>query len=361
MNDLLSNIPVLANDILIVACGQTGANIGYQFNRLGYQVLYINTSSEDLKSIECPDYMKMHIAGMSGGSHNRNIIKEAMPRTNANLAKEILTRFSTYTHILLVGSLGGSSGSVLIPFLTLSLTSLSDKKVSTLCAVSGLNESKKSLANTIDAYNDLVKVSQNISNMYFIDNETIDMNNPRDIERSNVEVVKTMHSIFNLSSTESSLSTIDKQEVLFLLGTQGCVSISNIEPKQTITCTRIKTNKNFINEISEAEYLAYSCNENDFDDNLIKEISGLYGDSQEDTFKCFKNDDSSNLLLAFGLPMPQQHILTLKEYLNDLNTNNKRKPIINQQILFNENSIQQQNNNTKIKVNSLDALFKTLQ
>ena len=93
MNDLLSNIPVLANDILIVACGQTGANIGYQFNSLGYQVLYINTSSEDLKSIECPDYMKMHIAGMSGGSHNRNIIKEALPRTNAKLAKEIFNRF----------------------------------------------------------------------------------------------------------------------------------------------------------------------------------------------------------------------------------------------------------------------------
>ena len=50
----------MKNKIAFVAVGQAGGNIGQLFEQKGYNVLYINTSQEDLDTLEKAKF-KYHI------------------------------------------------------------------------------------------------------------------------------------------------------------------------------------------------------------------------------------------------------------------------------------------------------------
>ena len=52
----------MKNKIAFIAVGQAGGNIGQLFERRGYTVLYINTSQEDLDTLEKAKF-KYHIRG----------------------------------------------------------------------------------------------------------------------------------------------------------------------------------------------------------------------------------------------------------------------------------------------------------
>ena len=60
----------MKNKIAFVAVGQAGGNIGQLFEDRGFNVLYINTSQEDLDTLEHAKY-KYHIPGGEGCNKNR--------------------------------------------------------------------------------------------------------------------------------------------------------------------------------------------------------------------------------------------------------------------------------------------------
>lgn len=54
--------------------GQAASNIGVQFERLGYNVLYVNTSSEDLNLLKDSSH-KYHVEGGEGCAKDRDKAK----------------------------------------------------------------------------------------------------------------------------------------------------------------------------------------------------------------------------------------------------------------------------------------------
>ena len=62
----------MKNKIAFVAVGQAGGNIGHLFEEKGYSVLYINTSQEDLNTLETAKY-KYHIPNGEGCNKDRQM------------------------------------------------------------------------------------------------------------------------------------------------------------------------------------------------------------------------------------------------------------------------------------------------
>lgn len=70
----------MRNQFGVLALGQCGGNIGIEFERLGYTVVYVNTSKDDLNSIKGAH--KIHIPNSDGAAKNR---KRVLQLTSAIL------------------------------------------------------------------------------------------------------------------------------------------------------------------------------------------------------------------------------------------------------------------------------------
>lgn len=303
----LSKIPNLASNVLIVSVGQGGANIGMEFQKLGYTVFYINTSRRDLDSLEdVEDDFKHHIAGATGCNKNRDKAKKYAQKSYERIVKDISDRFGSFTHILFTFSMGGGSGSGITPMLIRAFSVIAPEKIiCTLSAVPSFDESPKSRANAVTCYNDLT-VLKNISNQYWIDNNMFESS--EEMLEHNEIVVNKIHNIFNMSSNDNR-GNIDDDEVKGLLEVNGTVALGFLSKKAKPNGHRLVLDNNFLSAKGEASYVAYSIV--DDEDYIEEEIREKFGE-QEDKLRAFKKSGTSFIVL-FGLPMPTKHFESLRE------------------------------------------------
>ena len=83
----------MKNEIGFVCIGQAGGNIGNLFDELGFNVLYINTSQEDLDTLKGAKHV-YHIPGGEGCSKNRDKAKGVLA---SNLCNRRWNRFRNWT------------------------------------------------------------------------------------------------------------------------------------------------------------------------------------------------------------------------------------------------------------------------
>ena len=78
----------MKKEIGFVAIGQAGGNVGRLFEKMGYTVLYINTSEEDLKTL--PDAAhKYHLEGGDGCNKDRAKAKKLLAQNIDRVMKEV--------------------------------------------------------------------------------------------------------------------------------------------------------------------------------------------------------------------------------------------------------------------------------
>ena len=77
-----------------VAVGQAGGNIGRLFEDKGYSVLYLNTSDEDLETID--GVHKYHISGGEGCNKDRDKAKQLVVDDFDNIAERIEKNVTEY-------------------------------------------------------------------------------------------------------------------------------------------------------------------------------------------------------------------------------------------------------------------------
>ena len=102
--------------ISFVAVGQAGGNIGQLFEKKGYSVLYINTSKEDLDTLESAKF-KYHIPGGEGCNKDRRKAKQLIIDDFDNIAREIESKVKADMLFVIFAS-GGGTGSGAGPMLT---------------------------------------------------------------------------------------------------------------------------------------------------------------------------------------------------------------------------------------------------
>ena len=78
----------MKNKIAFVAVGQAGGNIGQLFEQKGFSVLYINTSQEDLDTLEKAKF-KYHIPNGEGCNKDRRKAKQLVIDDYDQIAAEL--------------------------------------------------------------------------------------------------------------------------------------------------------------------------------------------------------------------------------------------------------------------------------
>lgn len=106
----------MKNDVAFICIGQAGSNIGSLFEERGYNVMYINTSLEDLSILKNSTH-KYHLKNGEGCAKDRDRAKQLLAEDLDQLIDQIRLTI-TQKYVFVIFSSGGGTGSGVAPFLT---------------------------------------------------------------------------------------------------------------------------------------------------------------------------------------------------------------------------------------------------
>ena len=153
--------------ISFIAVGQAGGNIGQLFEGKGFPVLYVNTSQEDLDTLEKAKY-KYHVPGGEGCNKDRHKAKQLIIDDFDNIAGEIESKVKADLMLVIFAS-GGGTGSGAGPMLIDLLTG-EGKTVGAVTVIPAPDESVKSHINSYECFSELTEISQTAA-CFIMDNE----------------------------------------------------------------------------------------------------------------------------------------------------------------------------------------------
>ena len=145
----------MKNKIAFVAVGQAGGNIGQLFEQKGYNVLYINTSQEDLDTLEKAKF-KYHIPNGEGCNKDRRKAKQLVIDDFDQIAAEIETKIKSELIFVIFAS-GGGTGSGAGPMLA-DLLIDDGKTIGAMTIIPNPEESVKSHMNSYECFSELTQI-----------------------------------------------------------------------------------------------------------------------------------------------------------------------------------------------------------
>lgn len=152
--------------ISFIAIGQAGGNIGQLLEQRGFEVLYLNTSKEDLDTIK--GKYKYHIKEREGANKDREKAKKIIIEDFDNVSKEIEDKI-TNNIVFLLFAAGGGTGSGIAPALMKMLIH-QEKKVGAITILPDKSESVKAHINTYECFTELIKIKESAA-VFVLDNE----------------------------------------------------------------------------------------------------------------------------------------------------------------------------------------------
>lgn len=156
----------MKNRISFVAVGQAGGNIGQLFERKGFSVLYINTSQEDLDTLESAKF-KYHVPNGEGCNKDRHKAKQLIIDDFDNIAAEIEAKVRADLTFVIFAS-GGGTGSGAGPML-MDLLIDEGKSIGAVTIIPAPDESVKSHINSYECFSEMTKISGTAA-CFIIDN-----------------------------------------------------------------------------------------------------------------------------------------------------------------------------------------------
>ena len=300
----------MKNSICFLGIGQAGSNIALGFERLGYNVAYLNTSKEDLDSLKYAKH-KIHIRGGEGASKNRNAVLKLAAESIDDILNDV-TSVLTQEYVILIFSTGGGTGSGLGPAIASYLSSIGRKVV--IAAV--LPDNSESPRTCENAYNTCVDISelQGVGATFLLDNSNIE-----DKFALNDIFVKDIDSLLNLNNC-SKYGNIDKSEVKTMLSTNGVAIITRqSKAKSTAHFIIEGLQHNIYAKIEEKlpVVIGISTTNRSLNmEDIYLEVGHPYDD-----FRGFSN--TNTLCIACGYKLPLKRLNELKEKAQRVNVCNK--------------------------------------
>lgn len=243
----------MKKEIGFVAVGQAGGNIGKLFEKMGYTVLYINTSEEDLKTL--PDAAhKYHLEGGEGCNKDRAKAKKLLARNIEKVLKEISGKVPQ-NMVFVIFSAGGGTGSGIGPTLTDILQQELSKVAGAVTILPGGDESVKAHVNAWDCVRELADIEE-IGACFFIDNNTM-----RGRMKLNEVFVRLLDDFISIPEKKASaLGNIDRAEIKEVLSARGAALISRTSRQDTTTARVIEQLRRGIfadlDEVKAVKYMA---------------------------------------------------------------------------------------------------------
>lgn len=157
----------MKNKISFVAVGQAGGNIGQLLEQKGFSVLYINTSKEDLDTLENAKF-RYHIPNGEGCNKDRHKAKQLIIDDFDNIVTEIEAKVRAELTFVIFAS-GGGTGSGAGPML-MDLLIDEGKSIGAVTIIPAPEESVKSHINSYECFTELTEITGTAA-CFVIDNK----------------------------------------------------------------------------------------------------------------------------------------------------------------------------------------------
>ena len=290
--------------IAFIAVGQAGGNIGSRLECKGYNVLYINTSKEDLDTLGNAK-IKHHIKKGEGCNKDRIKAKQALIDDFDEVSRKIYDSLDK-EFVYIIFSSGGGTGSGAGPMLAdLLLGDIEDgvsgklQNVGIITILPSLKEPVKTNINAYECFTELSKV-EGLSGTFVLDNERGDK------MVLNTQFVNTFASFLDIPNKhKSERGNIDKAEIMEALRTTGMIQLAQLPAKASTTEAVLEKLNNCIFAESEhdgiVKYITVSQAGN-FDIDILQKEVGM----PVDVFSTY--NDHSTICCLSGLTYPKARL-----------------------------------------------------
>ncbi len=210
--------------ISFVAVGQAAGNIGRLFEQKGFAVIYVNTSQEDLDTLENAKF-KYHIPKGEGCNKDRRKAKQLVIDDFDNIAAEIESKIKAEMIFVIFAS-GGGTGSGAGPML-IDLLIDEGKTVGAVTILPAPSESVKSHINSYECFSELAGIS-GMGSCFIIDNENGDK------LKLNSIFVESLVAFLEIPEKHKSVKgNIDKAEIMETLKSHGVSVVIRSKGKES--------------------------------------------------------------------------------------------------------------------------------
>lgn len=296
------------NSILNISFGQGAGNIGQLMEQQGILNLAINTSKQDLDTLNVKH--KYLIKNGQGCGKDRNKSKKLVVNDFENILaviNNILDTNNTIKHIFIGFTMGGGSGSGGGPMLAkLIANEYSNINVCVYAVIPSKNEPFKAQYNACECYRELIKI-ENLGNMFFLDNNKHE--NKFIINRYFVDDL--MEFLKIPDEDKSSKGNIDIEEMNTILSCNLMINISVTDENNHKVKPSILVDTECDGFV---KYIALS----NAKQNLLKDIQTSVG-YPLDAFYTFNNRKINVIVLA-GLSLPSSSMNEIFDLVNQRST-----------------------------------------
>ncbi len=227
----------MKNRIGFIAVGQAGGNIGSALEKNGYNVLFLNTSTEDLDTLTKVKF-KYHIKGGEGCNKDRNKAKELVVEDFEQIASAIHQKIPE-DFIYVIFSSGGGTGSGASPMLIDLLGQHMEKKVGAITIIPSENEPLKTHINSYECFRELADIE--MASTIVLDNNAY-----KNKMIINQEFVKAFDLMMDMPNHKDVRGNIDKAEIKELIETRGMLTINKVEKAETTIAKLVESFKDNI-------------------------------------------------------------------------------------------------------------------
>lgn len=296
------------NSILNISFGQGAGNIGQLMEQQGILNLAINTSKQDLDTLNVKH--KYLIKNGQGCGKDRNKSKKLVVNDFENILaiiNNILDTNNTIKHIFIGFTMGGGSGSGGGPMLAkLIANEYSNINVCVYTVIPSKNEPFKAQYNACECYRELIKI-ENLGSMFFLDNNKHE--NKFIINRYFVDDL--MEFLKIPDEDKSSKGNIDIEEMNTILSCNLMINISVTDENNH------QINPSILVDIERDGFVKYIALSN-AKQNLLKDIQASVG-YPLDAFYTFNNRKINVIVLA-GLSLPSSSMNEIFDLVNQRST-----------------------------------------
>lgn len=208
----------IRSDVGFVCIGQAAGNIGLLFEEKGYNVLYINTSSEDLALLKNAKHV-YHVPNGEGCAKDRDKAKYHLANDIDHLLDLIETKVPQ-KNVFVVFASGGGTGSGISPYLLNILVEkfstdedgeLSANPAKLFSAITILPSDSEPLQPAINSYSCCKEILdiENLGTVFFIDNNSME-----DKMKINKVFVNELDTVLSIPALHKSVKgNVDKAEI----------------------------------------------------------------------------------------------------------------------------------------------------
>ena len=287
--------------IMFTGVGQCGGNIAKLFFDAGYGGYFVNTSQDDLISLNVMKDMTFH-----AGKGCAKVIAKALEYANAYKERIISVRyerFAQYIYNMYCLGGGGGTGCGMTPELIREEKRQNPNAViGAIVALPASTDSKTAKQNAMHLIEQLSELLDEglIANLYVLDN------NKGSIFEVNEHIFQRLTQLFQITNSNVK-GIVDTSEIENVLRIIGCVNIADLKPQGN---TFVLSPDGFIPKSTRGcERIVYSVS----DDNMFcqEHIEEVFG-KPDDFFKGYSGTSNSTVF-AFGMQLPKEHLIALQQ------------------------------------------------